>query len=63
MGNVVLVLRRGYQLLPGRVVGEVLPMLVAGGHVIEAGHVHEIGHVGAGEYGGIEDGMEVEPGE
>ena len=63
MGNIMLILRGRYQLFPERIIAEILPVLVASGHIVEAGHVHEIGHVSAGEYGGIEDGMEVQSGE
>ena len=49
MGNVVLVLGRGRQALPGRVGAEYFPMIIAGGHIVKAGHIHQVGHMGAGE--------------
>lgn len=60
MGDVVLVLGFGDQLFPEGVGGEILPVLVACGHIIEAGHVHEVRHVCTGEDAGVKDGIEVQ---
>ena len=58
--NIMLVFGGGYQLFPEGVFAEGLPVLFAGGHVVEAGHIHQVGHMAACQDACIKDGIKAE---
>ena len=58
--DIMLVFGGSYQLFPEGVVAECLPVLFAGGHVVEGGHIHQVGHMTAGDHAGIEDGIKAQ---
>ena len=58
--DVVLVLRGGHELFPDWIGAEVLPVLFARRHIVEACHVHKVGHMATGEDACVEDRIEAE---